>query len=165
MKRKPAVRALSDVQSSRVDLRLSYGLPRKGLPAASSFRRWVVEALRVAMRSSAEVCIRVCDSEEALALNRDYRSKAYATNVLSFPADLPPGVESDLLGDLAICAAVVEREAVEQGKTQSAHFAHLTIHGVLHLLGHDHIEANEAEQMERLEILALSRLGYPDPYA
>jgi len=144
---------------------LSFGCARKGAPAAVSFRRWVEAALRVAGHAAGEVSIRVTHEDEARALNRDYRGKDYATNVLSFPADLPPGIESDLLGDLAFCAPVVAREAAEQGKTVHAHYAHLTVHGVLHLLGWDHQEAAAADAMEALEVVALASLGVTDPYA
>ena len=143
---------------------LSYGCARKGLPASSSFQRWVGAALAVAEREAGEVSIRITDEAEAAALNRDYRGKAYATNVLSFPADLPPGTGSDLLGDLALCAAVIEREALAQGKLLQAHYAHLTVHGVLHLIGFNHEEPSEADAMEALEIEALERLGIASPY-
>ena len=114
---------------------------RAGLPAPASFRRWVEAALRGAKRrKQAELAIRIVDADEGRALNRDYRGKDYATNVLSFPAELPPGVMPSLIGDLAICAPVVLREANEQAKLPRDHWAHLTVHGVLHLLGHDHIE-------------------------
>ena len=102
---------------------------------------------------------------EGRALNRHYRGKDYATNVLSFPADLPAGVKMPLLGDLVICAPVVVREAREQRKSPQAHYAHLTVHGVLHLLGWDHDDDKEAEAMEQLEREILAGLGLPDPYA
>ena len=141
-------------------------MPRKGLPAAVSFRRWVAAALQGARRrKSAELSIRIVDTAEGRALNRDYRGKDYATNVLSFPAELPPGIDLPLIGDLAICAPVVLREAAEQSKLARDHWAHLTVHGVLHLLGHDHLEDAEAERMERLETRILAGLGIADPYA
>ncbi len=143
---------------------LSYGCARKGLPAAASFRRWVEAALQVAERAEGEVSIRITDEDEGRALNRDYRGKGHATNVLSFPADLPAGIDSDLLGDLAFCAPVVAREALEQGKLLQAHYAHLTVHGVLHLIGWDHEEAVAAEEMEALEVAALASLGIANPY-
>jgi probable rRNA maturation factor len=105
------------------------------------------------------------DTKEACSLNRHYRGKDYATNVLSFPADLPPEMQVPLLGDLVICAPVVAKEAAEQGKSLAAHYAHLTIHGVLHLLGLDHEDEREAEAMERIERELLADLGYADPYA
>ena len=145
---------------------VGYGVPRAGIPAAASFRRWVEAALRGAKRRKpVELAIRIVDADEGRALNRDYRGKDYATNVLSFPAELPPGVQLPLLGDLAICAPVVQREALEQGKRAKDHWAHLTVHGVLHLLGYDHIADDEAETMEALETRILAGLGIADPYA
>jgi probable rRNA maturation factor len=147
-------------------LSIGYAAPRKGVPAPASFRRWVEAALRGAKhRKAAELSLRIVDSEEGRALNRDYRGKDYATNVLSFPAELPPGVKLPLLGDLAICAPVVAREAAEQGKHPRDHWAHMTVHGVLHLLGYDHMEEAEAEAMEALEARILAGLGIADPYA
>jgi probable rRNA maturation factor len=145
---------------------LSYGVARKGLPSALSFRRWVEAALAGAKRrNSAELAIRIVGTREGRTLNRDYRGKDYATNVLSFPVELPPGITAPLIGDLAICAPVVVREAAEQGKLAHHHWAHLTIHGVLHLLGYDHIEDAQAEAMEALEKRILAKLGIADPYA
>ena len=141
-------------------------MPRAGLPSSTSFRRWVEAALHGAKRRKpAELSIRVVDADEGRALNRDYRGKDYATNVLSFPAELPPGMNLPLIGDLAICAPVVAREAAEQGKPAHHHWAHLTIHGTLHLLGYDHVEDAEAEAMEALEKRILAKLGIDDPYA
>jgi probable rRNA maturation factor len=126
----------------------------------------VSAALRGARRRKpAELAIRIVDTAEGQALNRDYRGKDYATNVLSFPAELPPGVNLPLIGDLAICAPVVAREAAEQGKKPRDHWAHLTVHGTLHLLGYDHIDEAEAEAMEALETRILAGLGIADPYA
>jgi probable rRNA maturation factor len=145
---------------------VSYGVARKGLPSALSFRRWVEAALAGAKRRKpAELAIRIVGTREGRRLNRDYREKDYATNVLSFPIDLPPGVSLPLIGDLAICAPVVAREAAEQGKPSNHHWAHMTVHGVLHLLGYDHIEDAEAEAMEALEARILTKLGISDPYA
>ncbi|TAM26145.1 MAG: rRNA maturation RNase YbeY [Rhodanobacter sp.] len=145
---------------------VGYAVPRTGIPAAASFRRWVDAALRGAKRRKAtELSIRIVDTAEGRALNRDYRGKDYATNVLSFEAELPPGVKLPLIGDLAICAPVVAREAAEQGKRERDHWAHLTVHGVLHLLGYDHIEDADAEVMEALETRVLADLGIADPYA
>ncbi len=144
---------------------IGYALPRAGLPAANSFRRWVEAALRGATyRKPADVAIRLVDADEGRALNHDYRGRDYPTNVLSFPAELPPALKLPLLGDLAICAPVVLREAREQGKRPRDHWAHMTIHGVLHLLGYDHIDEREAEAMEALETRILAGLGIADPY-
>lgn len=144
---------------------VSYGLPRKGLPAASSVRRWV-EAALAGYRRTVEIHVRYVDSDEGRALNRDYRGKDYATNVLSFPAELPEGVRSPLLGDLVICAPVVALEALGQDKRLAHHHAHLVVHGCLHLLGMDHERSEaEAEAMEARERSILARLGIPDPYS
>ena len=148
----------------RLDVSISYAVPRTGVPAATSFRKWVAAALDGRIRE-ADLAIRIVDAKEGRALNRHYRGKDYATNVLSFPAELPEGVKLPLLGDLVICAPVVAREAKEQGKTVAAHYAHLTVHGTLHLLGWDHEDDKEAEAMEQLEREVLAGLGLPDPYA
>ncbi|MCW0465285.1 rRNA maturation RNase YbeY [Xanthomonas sacchari] len=152
----------------RLDVGVSYALPRAGLPAATSFRKWVAAALKGRIRE-ADLAIRLVDDREGRALNQHYRGKDYATNVLSFPAELPEGlpkgVKLPLLGDLVICAPVVAREAAEQDKPLNAHYAHLTVHGVLHLLGWDHEDDKEAEAMEQLEREILADLGVSDPYA
>ena len=151
---------------SSLDVAVGYATSRKGVPASGSFRRWVEAALKGARRrKGTEVAIRIVDAEEGRALNMQYRGKDYATNVLSFPADLPPGLNLPLIGDLVICAQVVEREASEQGKPLDAHWAHLVIHGCLHLLGYDHVDDDEAEEMEALERTLLAELGHTDPYA
>ena len=146
-----------------LDVSVSYGLPRTGIPAATSFRRWVAAALDGRIRQ-ADLAVRLVDNKEGRALNRHYRGKDYATNVLSFPADLPEGVKLPLLGDLVICVPVVVREAREQGKRLNDHYAHLTVHGALHLLGWDHEDEREAECMEQLEREILAALGIADPY-
>jgi probable rRNA maturation factor len=145
---------------------VNYGVARAGLPSALSFRRWVDAALAGARRRKpAELAIRIVGTREGRTLNRDYRGKDYATNVLSFPVELPPGVSLPLLGDIAICAPVVAREAAEQGKPAAHHWAHLTVHGVLHLIGYDHIAEADAVRMEALETRILAGLGIADPYA
>jgi probable rRNA maturation factor len=148
----------------RFDVSVSYGLPRLGLPAPVSFRKWAAAAVEGRILKG-DLAIRVVDTKEARSLNRHYRGKDYATNVLSFPADLPPEMQVPLLGDLVICAPVVAKEAAEQGKTLAAHYAHLTIHGTLHLLGLDHENEKEAEAMELIERELLADLGYADPYS
>src|SRR5690606_8195935 len=154
---------------TRLDVSVGYALPRAGIPAATSFRKWVAAALAGRIRE-ADLAIRIVDAKEGRALNRHYRGKDYATNVLSFPAEmaegvkLPKGVRMPLLGDLVICAPVVAREAKEQGKALNDHYAHLTVHGVLHLLGWDHEDEREAECMEKLEREILAGLGIGDPY-
>ncbi|MDC7805898.1 rRNA maturation RNase YbeY [Luteimonas sp BLCC-B24] len=151
-----------------LDIAVGYATARRGVPAAASFRRWATAALTGRIRE-ADLAIRIVGEDEGQALNRHYRGKDYATNVLSFPAELPEGlpegVRLPLLGDLVICAPVVAREAGEQGKALNAHYAHLTVHGVLHLLGWDHENTAEAEAMEQLEREILAELGVADPYA
>ncbi|WP_394004453.1 rRNA maturation RNase YbeY [Luteimonas sp. WGS1318] len=151
-----------------LDIAVGYATARKGVPAAASFRRWAAAALAGRIRD-ADLAIRIVGEDEGRALNRHYRGKDYATNVLSFPAELPEGlpdgVRLPLLGDLVICAPVVAREAADQGKGLNAHYAHLTVHGVLHLLGWDHENTPEAEAMEQLEREILAELGVDDPYA
>lgn len=138
----------------------------KGLPAARSFRAWIELAVRGAKRRrAAEINVLIVDAAAGRVLNRDFRGKDYATNVLSFPAELPDGIKTPLLGDLAICAPVVAREAAEQGKRLRDHYAHMVIHGALHLLGHDHIDDRDAEAMEALETKLLASIGIADPYA
>ena len=146
---------------SRIDI--SYGLPRAGLPAAATLRAYA-EAALADRREDGELSVRIVDADEGRALNRDYRDKDYATNVLSFPAELPPGVPLPILGDLVLCAPVVAREAEEQGKPLKHHYAHMLVHGVLHLLGRDHEDDAEAEEMEGEERAILADLGVADPY-
>lgn len=142
------------------------GLPAAGIPRADGFRRWAEAALAVARRRRAsELSIRLVGEREGRTFNRDYRQRDYATNVLSFPVELPPGVRTPLLGDLILCVPVVAREAADQGKPLRDHYAHMTVHGVLHLLGYDHLVDAEAERMEALERRALAGLGIADPYA
>lgn len=152
-----------------LDVSVSYAAGRTGVPAAPSFRKWVAAALASRIRD-ADLAIRIVGAKEGRALNRHYRGRDYATNVLSFPADiadgvkLPKGVRLPLLGDIVLCAPVVAREAREQRKPVSAHYAHLTVHGTLHLLGWDHQDPREAECMEALEREVLAGLGVADPY-
>ena len=140
------------------------------LPQEAEFKRWAEAALLAAgeMNRHVSLDIRLVGEVESQALNNDYRGKDYATNVLSFPADLPAELIAELdevpLGDLVICAEVVSREAEEQGKPILAHWAHMTVHGVLHLLGHDHIEEADAALMEPLEVAILASLGWDSPY-
>lgn len=133
------------------------------LPTQADLDRWVTTALTQAGADGA-LTIRIVGSAEGTALNHTYRGKDGATNVLSFPADVPSGVEVDLLGDVVICAPVVLREAAEQGKSVSAHWCHLVVHGLLHLLGYDHKDDAEARFMEGQERRILQNLGFPDPY-
>lgn len=112
-----------------------------------------------------EVTIRLVDEHESQTLNRDYRGKDKTTNVLSFPFEGPPGVDLPLLGDLVICHAVVAQEALEQNKPLEHHYAHMVVHGILHLMGYDHIDDQEAEEMEQFERELLAELDIPDPYS
>lgn len=138
----------------------------KGIPAPRSFRAWIELALRGAKRRGAtELSLLIVDATAGAELNRDYRGRDYATNVLSFQIGLPPGVKSPLIGDLAVCAPVVAREAQEQGKSLRDHYAHMVIHGTLHLIGYDHIDDADAVAMEALETELLATLGIADPYA
>ncbi|MFQ3787712.1 rRNA maturation RNase YbeY [Halomonas sp. A29] len=136
------------------------------LPGQAELEAWVSAVLtRFPQEARHEVTIRIVDTEEGQALNRDYRGHDRPTNVLSFPFETPPGLELPLLGDLVLCHPVVEREAREQAKRLGDHYAHLVIHGMLHLLGHDHLEEDEAEVMERLEREILADFSIADPYA
>ncbi|MEW8204261.1 MAG: rRNA maturation RNase YbeY [Candidatus Thiodiazotropha endolucinida] len=133
------------------------------LPTEDEFRRWV-EATLPQDHDPVEMVIRLVDEEESRRLNRDFRGQDKSTNVLSFPFEAPAEVSLPLLGDLVICVQVVAREAVEQGKDPHAHWAHMVVHGVLHLLGYDHQDAAEAERMEHLERDILHSLHFTDPY-
>nr|WP_282557780.1 rRNA maturation RNase YbeY [Providencia burhodogranariea] len=133
------------------------------LPSEALFQRWL-EAVLSQFQPQSEVTIRIVDEEESQHLNLTYRGKDKPTNVLSFPFEAPPEVELSLLGDLIICRQVVEQEAIEQQKSAEEHWAHMVVHGCLHLLGYDHIEDEEAEEMEGLETEILAELGYADPY-
>ncbi|MGM0593291.1 MAG: rRNA maturation RNase YbeY [Pseudomonadota bacterium] len=146
-----------------IDLDLQVATDVDGIPDEAAFRRWVAAAL-AGRREEAQLTVRLTDEAEIADLNHTYRGKDKPTNVLSFPFEAPPGVALPLLGDIVICAAVVAREAVEQGKPLEAHWAHMVIHGTLHLLGYDHIDEAGAAEMEGLEIRLLAGLGYADPY-
>ncbi|PJE78863.1 Endoribonuclease YbeY [invertebrate metagenome] len=149
------------MSSVHIDLQIACDFP--GLPDASLMEKWSAAAVGGRKKRS-EISVRIVGPEEGRALNLQWRQKDYATNILSFPAELPDIIHSSLLGDLVICAPVVEREAQEQGKTLMEHWAHMVIHGTLHLLGYDHIEEIDAKEMEAIEKKALLGLGYPDPY-
>ena len=135
-----------------------------GMPSEAQFQQWL-DAAVTPFQPDAEVTIRLVDEEESHGLNHEYRGKDKPTNVLSFPFEAPPGVELELLGDLIICRQVVEKEAKEQDKPLHAHWAHMVVHGSLHLLGYDHIEDDEAEEMEGLETEIMQQMGFADPYA
>jgi len=145
------------VVKKSLSLSVQYACNNEALPSRPLVRRWV----RASCERSAQVTVRFVDGDEGRALNAAYRSKDYATNVLSFPYETEPVV----MGDLAICLPVVLKEAAAQGKMPTAHFAHLIVHGMLHLQGYDHETGPEdAARMEAREREILARLGYPDPY-
>lgn len=147
-----------------IDLDLQLAVDdEQGLPEETLFSHWLTQAV-TPFQPEAEVTIRIVDEEESQSLNSQYRGKDKPTNVLSFPFECPPGIELPLLGDLIICRQVVEREAQEQNKPLSAHWAHMVVHGSLHLLGYDHIEDDEAEEMESLETEIMIEMGFADPY-
>ena len=134
-----------------------------GLPTAEEIEQWATAAVEP-QSDEVEMTVRIVDEAESHALNLNYRGKDRPTNVLSFPFECPDEVELPLLGDLVICRQVVEREAQEQDKPVMAHWAHMVVHGSLHLLGYDHIEDDEAEEMESLETQIMTGLGFADPY-
>ncbi|MFC3031758.1 rRNA maturation RNase YbeY [Pseudoalteromonas fenneropenaei] len=146
-----------------LDLDLQLACEFDNLPSAAQFQLWAEKAL-VDYKAEAEMTIRIASAEESQALNRDYRGKDKPTNVLSFPFEAPPGIELPLIGDLIICPEVVLAESVEQEKTFHDHFAHMVVHGCLHLLGFDHINEEDALEMESIEKQVLADLGISDPY-
>ncbi|GIU16574.1 endoribonuclease YbeY [Shewanella sp. c952] len=146
-----------------VDLDLQIAVEGFELPSTQEMELWVKTALRDSMEQ-AELTIRIVDVAESEMLNSTYRGKDKPTNVLSFPFEAPPGIELPLLGDLVVCAAVVKQEAIDQNKPLNAHWAHMVVHGCLHLLGYDHIEDIEAEEMESIETQLIESLGYNNPY-
>ena len=154
---------------TKVTLSLQKATTHKDTPSSKEFKTWIITALETAgFVKACEINIRLVDEAESQALNLQYRGKDKPTNVLSFPSELPSEILDALkrepLGDMVICVPVMHREAQEQHKTTTAHWAHLTIHSTLHLLGFDHIKEQEAEEMEALEILALQKIGYQNPY-
>jgi probable rRNA maturation factor len=141
----------------KLSLSVQYATGAEDVPARSQLRRW----MRAALTHHAKITVRIVDEAEGHELNKNYRGKDYATNVLTFVYD----EELPLMGDVVLCAPVVEREAREQRKELAAHYAHLVIHAILHLQGYEHEEDNEASEMEALETAIMAKLGYPDPYA
>jgi len=134
------------------------------LPKDDELLKWLKETLEFEQYGDAELTIRFVDEKESADLNEQYRHKKGATNILSFPFDAPAEVELNLLGDLIICSDIVRKEAKEQKKEELAHWAHMVVHGTLHLLGYDHLTDEQASIMETKEIKILSQLGYTDPY-
>jgi len=151
-------------QTAEIEVQNALQAQAETVPGEEQFQRWAQAALDECRREGGELVVRLVDEEESAQLNQTYRDKVGPTNVLSFPFEAPPEVPVDLLGDLAICVPVVVGEAEEQNKPLEAHYAHMVVHGTLHLLGYDHLENGDAEVMEKLEIAILSRLGYANPY-
>ncbi|MFI3246861.1 MAG: rRNA maturation RNase YbeY [Ferrimonas sp.] len=145
-----------------ITLDLQVAVNATNLPTEAQLQQWCELAL--AGLDEAELTIRITDAAESQQLNCDYRGKDKPTNVLSFPFEAPPGIELPLLGDLVICAEVVEKEAQEQHKPLLDHWAHMVIHGCLHLIGYDHIDDADADEMETLETQLLAQLAIADPY-
>ncbi|MDL5028585.1 rRNA maturation RNase YbeY [Vibrio gigantis] len=148
--------------SIELDLQLAVE-NEQGLPTEQDIQIWLDKTIPQ-FQENAELTVRIVDIQESHQLNHEYRGKDKPTNVLSFPFEAPPGIELDLLGDLIICRQVVEKEAEEQSKPLLAHWAHMVVHGSLHLLGYDHIEDDEAEEMESLETEIMQSMGFEDPY-
>ncbi|MDP1773707.1 MAG: rRNA maturation RNase YbeY [Methylobacter sp.] len=146
------------------DIEIQVVFESKGQPDQQQIQLWVDAAL-VDFDQDTEIVVRIVDELESAELNEQYRHKSGPTNILSFPVDLPEGVELNLLGDLVICAPVLEKEALEQNKLLAHHWAHIIVHGVLHLLGYDHIDETEAELMEEKEIAILNKLNINNPYS
>lgn len=138
---------------------------KTAIPKTALLRKWAKAAL-VNHTAATEVTIRIVGIEEMTYLNTTYRHKTGPTNVLSFPFSMPKeaGIDLSILGDIVICADVVNQEAILQNKPAEAHWAHMVVHGVLHLLGYDHVKEEEAKIMEALEVEVLTKLGFPDPY-
>lgn len=148
--------------TAQIDIQIACNEPA---PSRDHLRLWLHTTLaETGARPDAEISVRLVDEAEMVRLNRDFRQRPGSTNVLSFPADFPADTGLTLLGDIVICAAVVQREADEQGKLPAAHWAHMAVHGCLHLLGRDHIDPREALEMEAEETRILGKLGFPCPY-
>lgn len=154
---------MTDTKHVILDLQIACE-DQQGLPGEQDFQRWL-DGTILSFQAESEVTIRLVDIEESHQLNHTYRNMDKPTNVLSFPFEAPPEIELPLLGDLIICRQVVEKEAAEQNKILFTHWAHMVVHGSLHLLGYDHITDDDAEEMESLETEIMQELGYPDPYA
>ncbi len=146
---------------NRLDIQLA--TDAEGLPDRRQLQQWVDAALGES-DSDNEIVIRIVDEAESAELNQQYRHKSGPTNILSFPFEAPPGLDLELLGDLVVCAPVVAKEAEQQHKKLLDHWAHIVVHGVLHLLGYDHVDDKDAERMESLEIKLLQQLNIENPY-
>ncbi len=156
-----AVTNSQQIETLEIDLQIAS--QSQDLPTEPQLKAWAQAALN-SRRANAELSLRIVDEDESQQLNGQYRQKDKPTNVLSFPADLPEELQLPLLGDLVICAPVVAREAEEQNKALDAHWAHMLVHGTLHLLGYDHIDETDATEMEALETQIITELGFAPPY-
>lgn len=159
-----ARRARKHTAARSLDMTVQYATEKPWVPTRGHLRRWVCAALGRRL-AGGDLTVRIVGRAESRSLNRRYRSKDKPTNVLSFPATVTRAEDRRRLGDLVVCAPVVAREAREQAKTRDAHWAHMIVHGTLHLLGYDHERAADARRMERKETRILAGLGFPDPYA
>lgn len=171
MKQTMPTNSLRDAGTSAetdIDIQIAYDDSANVVPSAEQLSAWAQHALREQTTARQHITLRIVDEPESQALNNEYRGKDKPTNVLSFPFEMPEGVPAEalppMLGDLVVCAPVVQLEAQQQDKRDDAHWAHMIIHGVLHLLGYDHIDDAEAETMEALEIKLLAQLGFSNPY-
>lgn len=146
-----------------VSVEVQYAANDMNAPGEENFQQWSA-IIPVKNNDQQEASIRIVEEDEIAELNMRFRKKVGSTNVLAFPAEYPPGVELNFIGDIVICAPVVIKQAQEQGKSVESHWAHMMLHGILHLQGYDHIEAQDAEIMEALEVQFMTKLGYPNPY-
>ncbi|MDZ7734779.1 MAG: rRNA maturation RNase YbeY [Gammaproteobacteria bacterium] len=150
------------VSGGNTEITIQFATRKPAVPRAADIRRWILPVLQD--RTHTEMTVRIVDEHEGSALNFQWRGKQGPTNVLSFPGGGMGDIAPALLGDIVVCAPIVAREAREQGKELQAHWAHMLIHGTLHLLGYDHQEPADAKRMEQLETDILCNFGYPDPY-
>jgi probable rRNA maturation factor len=146
---------------NNVEIQIIFTSPKQ--PSEAQIQLWIDTALTDIQRDT-EIVVRIVDEQESAELNETYRHKQGATNILSFPVEIPEGIDLNLLGDLVICVPILEKEAQQQGKILAHHWAHIIIHGVLHLLGYDHLDDQQAEEMESKEIILLQKLNIPNPY-
>ncbi len=148
----------------KLHLDVQYACRRRGLPSRASFAKWARAALAGVRRTDIELALRIVNSAEGARLNKKFRGMRGATNVLSFPCSDPLGRRRGMLGDIVICAPLVAREASAQNKAETAHWAHMTVHAIMHLRGYDHVTGSDAKTMEAREVRVLKKLGFPDPY-
>ena len=146
-----------------VKVEVQYAVVDPNIPTEQEFQDWA-SIIEAKIHAQEEVSIRIVDENEIAKLNHDYRNRAQSTNVLAFPAEIPSGTNLPFIGDIVICAPIVAKQAAEQGKSLASHWAHLMLHGILHLQGYDHIDAIDAKNMEQLEAQLMQKLGFPNPY-